>query len=220
MRKFKINRDYNGIGCNIYQKGTVTINPGVTVLVGCNGIGKTTLIYQLKQQLEKENIPVLSFDNLRDGGHHARSTAMFYQDFAFVGASMQSSEGENITLNIGNFAGKVGAFQRRHSDAEELWVFLDAVDSGLSVDNVVELKDVLFRLILENRGNTEVYIIVSANEYELARGEACFDVLRCKYTKFSSYERYRNFILKTREVKDARVYKPTREQPLRRTPTH
>ena len=43
MRKFKIDRDYNGLGCNIYQKGTVTINPGVTVLVGCNGIGKTTL---------------------------------------------------------------------------------------------------------------------------------------------------------------------------------
>lgn len=210
MHKFKIDRDYNDIGCNIYQKGTVTINPGVTVLVGCNGIGKTTLIRQLKDQLENENVPALSFDNLHEGGHYARSAAMFYQDFAFVGTSMQSSEGENIALNIGNFASKIGDFQRRHADAKELWLFFDAVDSGLSVDNVVELKDVLFRLILENRGSTEVYIVVSANEYELVRGEACFDVLRCKYTKFSSYERYRNFILKTREIKDSRIYKPTR----------
>ena len=120
---------------------------------------------------------------------------------------MCSSEGENINLNIGNFAGKIGNYQRSHADAKELWIFFDAVDSGLSVDNVVDLKETLFRLILENSGATEVYIIVSANEYELARGEACFDVLRCKYTQFKTYEAYRKFILKTREVKDARVYK-------------
>lgn len=205
MRKFKINRDYCDTGCNIYQKGTITLNPGVTVLVGCNGIGKTTLIRQLKDKLKKEKIPVISFDNLHDGGHHARSSATFYNDWSFVAASMQSSEGENIYLNIGNFAGKLRHFQEKHLGAEELWIFLDAVDSGLSVDNIVELKD-FFRLILDNRGNTEIYIIVSANEYELARGEACYDVLRCKYTKFSSYERYRGFILKTREIKNARVY--------------
>lgn len=206
MRKFKIDRDWNGIGCNIYQKGTVTLNPGVTVLVGCNGIGKTTLIRQLKAKLEKESIPVISFDNLHDGGHHARSSAVYFNNWSFVAASMQSSEGENINLNIGNFAGRLGHFQMKHAKAEELWIFLDAVDSGLSVDNVVELKS-LFQLILENRGATEIYIVVSANEYELARGEACYDVLRCKYTKFSSYERYRNFILKTREAKDARDYR-------------
>lgn len=210
MHKFKINRDYCDIGCNIHQKTTVTINPGVTVLVGCNGIGKTTLIHQLKDQLKKEKIPAISFDNLHDGGHNARSSAAFYNDWSFLSASMQSSEGENITLNVGNFAGKIRHFQMKHSNAQELWIFLDAVDSGLSIDNVVELKG-LFQLILENRGSTEVYIVVSANEYELARGEACYDVLRCKYTKFSSYERYRSFILKTREIKNARVYK--KEEP-------
>ena len=207
MRTFKISRDWHGLGCNIYQKSTVTINPGVTVLVGCNGCGKTTLIKQLKKQLEKEGIPVLSFDNLHDGGHNAISAAMFHQDFAFVNSSMQASEGENITLNIGNFAQRIGDYQRRHADAEELWLFFDAVDSGLSVDNIVDLKEILFSLILQHRGKTDVYIVASANEYELARGEACFDVLRCKYTEFKTYDAYRKFILKTREAKDKRKYK-------------
>ena len=205
MHKFKIDKDWNGIGCNINQKGTVTLNPGVTVFVGCNGIGKTTLMKQLMSILKKENVPYISFDNLHDGGSHARSNAMFKQDFAFVGASMCASEGENIDMNISNFASKIAYFQKQHPDAKELWIFMDAVDSGFSVDNIINLKK-FFNLILEHRGNSDIYIIVSANEYELARGENCYDVLRCKYTKFSSYERYRNFIITTRAHKDDRQY--------------
>lgn len=206
MRTFKIEKDWNGMGCSLYQKGTIELEPGVTVLVGCNGIGKTTLLKQLKQLLEREKTPVISFDNLQDGGHNARSAAAFYEDWAFLGTSMCSSEGENIVLNLGKLAGKMGAFQRANAGAKEIWILLDAVDSGLSVDNVVDLKD-LFSLILECRRETDVYIVVSANAYEMARGEKCFDVLRGRYTKIASYERYRNFILKTREMKNKRKYK-------------
>jgi hypothetical protein len=122
---------------------------------------------------------------------------------------MQSSEGENIDMNIGNFAQKVGEFQRKHPDAKELFIFLDAVDSGFSIDNIVELKK-FFSCILKYRDDTDIYIVVSANEYELARGENCYDVLRCRYVKFSSYERYRRFILQTREAKDKRIRRPER----------
>ena len=214
MRKFKIDKDYNGIGCKIYQKGTIAIQPGLTVLVGCNGIGKTTLMHQLVSQLKKADIPVIHFDNLRDGGSHARQSAFTQQDFTLAATSMCSSEGENINMNIGQFAGKLASFQRYQvkPDAKELWIFLDAVDSGLSVDNIIELKS-FFDLIIEKTPNMDVFIIVAANEYELARGEACFDVLRGKYVKFSSYERYRNFILKTREEKNKRVYDD--EEPIR-----
>lgn len=205
MRTFKINRDWNCLGCNIHKKGTVTINPGLTVLVGCNGIGKSTLIRQLAQLLEREKIPVLKYDNLHDGGSKARSGAAFRNDFTFLATSMQSSEGENISMNLGRFASQIGTFQRAHKDAKELWIFLDAIDSGFSVDNIIEMKD-LFNLIMENSNGAEIYIIASANEYELARGENCYDVLRCKYVKFKTYERYRNFILKTREEKDKRIY--------------
>ncbi len=206
MRKFKINKDWNGIGVELHQKGTVTLQPGVTVLVGCNGIGKTTLIKQLIQLLEKENVPVIKFDNLRDGGANARSNALRRYDFSFAATAMQSSEGENICMNMGNFVGQVGALQRKHPDAKELFIFIDAADSGLSIDNILEIKDV-FNLILSHRGDTEVYIVISANAYEVARGENCYDVLRCRYLKFSSYERYRQFVLKTREIKDQRVRK-------------
>ena len=53
---------------------------------------------------------------------------------------------------------------------------LDAVDSGLSVDNIVDVKEQLFKTILEYNYGNEIYIVISANEYEMARGEQCFDV--------------------------------------------
>ena len=228
-RKFKIEKRYYDEDYDLYKKRSITINEGVTVLVGCIGSGKTTLLHQIKSQLKKENIPVISFDNLHDGGSRAISSAGFYGDFGFMSAAMSSSEGESIVLSISKLASNLRAFiQTGESQSEsdrlsksfaraiwgdeteekeipnERWILLDAVDSGLSVDNVVDLKEYLFKTILEDDFSGSIYIVISANEFELCRGENCFDVYNGKYVKFSNYEKYRNFILKSREIKDKR----------------
>lgn len=176
--------------------------PGVTVLIGCNGIGKTTLMKQLYKQVQKENIPCVMFDNLRDGGSNARNKAGFYGDFTFLATSMCSSEGENIALNMGNFSKMIGSMFRQNPNDSEYWIFADAVDSGFSIDNIVDLKEGLFDLILDYHKNKEVYIIVTANAYEMARGEQCFDVVQGKYVPIKSYEKYRSVILKSKEMKN------------------
>jgi predicted ATP-dependent endonuclease of OLD family len=227
-RKFKLETDYYGEDIKMYKKGTITLEEGVTVIVGCNGIGKTTLLAQIKQQLNKENIPCFSFDNLHEGGSHARAAAASENDFTFMATSMASSEGENIVMNMGKIAQALGHFvttgesvkrgdrltqafakavfgeQKTHVNSKERWILLDAIDSGLSVDNIVDIKELLFQTILKHKGDTSVYIIVSANEYEMARGEQCFDVYHGKYRQLKTYEAYRKLILKTREIKDQR----------------
>ena len=229
-RKFKVIKRYYDEDYDLYKKRSITINEGVTVLVGCNGSGKTILLHQIKDQLKKDGIPVISFDNLHDGGSKAISTAGFYGDFGFMSTAMLSSEGEGIVLSISRLASTLRTFiQTGESQSErdrftrsfakaiwgdevegkkevpnERWILLDAIDSGLSVDNVVDLKECLFKTILEDDFDGSIYIVVSANEYELCRGENCFDVYNGKYVKFSNYERYRNFILKSREIKDKR----------------
>ena len=55
-RKFVLEKDYYEEGVNLYKKKTVTINSGVTVLVGCNGIGKTTFLHQIRDRLKKQNL--------------------------------------------------------------------------------------------------------------------------------------------------------------------
>ena len=90
--------------------------------------------------------------------------------------------------------------------SKERWILFDAVDSGLSVDNIVDLKEGLFRTILENEKEKDVYIIVSANEYEMANNESCFDVYHGEYVTFKDYDAYRDFILKSREWKESRDF--------------
>lgn len=201
-KKIKICKDYYDENIKMYKKGAITLESGLTILIGCNGAGKTTLLKQIKENLKKENIPYLYFDNLHDGGSNARSKAVFYEDFEFVVQSMCSSEGENITLNLIQFSKKIGNFLKDNKNNNELWILLDSIDSGLSVDAIVDLKEGLFGAIFETNPDKDIYIVVTANEYELARGEKCFDVINCRYISIKSYEKYRNVILKSREQKD------------------
>lgn len=204
MKKIRIYQDYYGEDIKMYQKSEIILESGLTVLVGCNGAGKTTLLKQIEENLKKENIPYLYFDNLHDGSSHARSEEAFYGNFEFVAQSMWSSEGENIVMSLVRFARKIGDFFKNNKDNNELWILLDAIDSGLSVDAIVDLKEGFFGTIFERNPDKEIYIVSAANEYELARGEKCFDVINCRYISIKSYERYRNVILKSREQKNDR----------------
>lgn len=206
-RKFKIDNDAYGEGIKMYNKATIELVPGVTVLVGCNGAGKSTLLKQLYGIVQKENIPCVMFDNLKDGGSNARSKAGFYGDITFLATSMCSSEGENIALNMGNFAKMIGSMFRNNPNDDEYWIFADAIDSGFSIDNIVDLKQGLFRELLNMYKKKTVYIVVSANSYEMVRSENCFDVINGRYVSIKSYDKYRSVVLKSREKKNARENK-------------
>lgn len=203
--KFNIVCDWYDNGEKIYNKSSVEIKEGLTVLCGCNGCGKTTLLHQIKTTLKKENIPCLHFDNLHDGGSNSRQLSLERGDFDFLMQAVRSSEGENTYMNIGKFASKMGAFIRKHSEEKEIFFLMDAIDSGLSVDNVIDFKK-FFNVVItdcKNKG-IAVYIIISANEYELTRGEQCVDTLNLKYVDFSDYESFRDYVIETRKAKNQR----------------
>lgn len=204
--KFKIIQDWYDSGEKIYNKSSVEIKDGLTVLCGCNGCGKTTILHQIKNALVKENIPFLHFNNLLDGGNNSVSASLWHGDMKFVAQAVCSSEGENINMNIGKFAQKMGAFVCKNQSAKEIFFLMDAIDSGLSIDNVIDTKKFLFNFVIEDckSKGISVYIIVSANEYELARSEQCLDTLNLKYIEFSDYEAFRNYVIKTRKAKNRR----------------
>ena len=170
------------------------------------------------------------FDNLHEGGSKSVSEASFFGDFGFLATAIQSSEGENIVMNMGKLAARLGKFVKDGEDPKEKeyiqlarsiaqisgeevaeveipkerWILIDAVDSGFSVDNIVDLKEQLFKTILEYNYGNEIYIVISANEYEMARVEQCFDVYNGNYVRFKDYEEYRNFVLQSKEWKNKR----------------
>lgn len=209
--KFEIIRDYYNEKEYIYNKKNIELEEGLTVLVGCNGSGKSTLLKQIKDLCKQSNIPCYYFDNLTEGGSNAREKAGFYGDVDFLAKSICSSEGENINLNMTNCASKIGNFVRKNKKSNKLFILMDAIDSGLSIDYVIELKEDLFKVILQDTliKGIETYIIVSANEYEMARNEKCFLVPNMRYKTFKDYDEYRGFIIESRNKKNKRYnHKP------------
>lgn len=201
-RQFTLNNDWYGEDdFNIFKKKKITIKSGLTVLVGCNGAGKTTLLKQIEQSLKSKDIPVMLHNNKSDGERELKSRAALYGDFNIVAKLMMSSEGENIVSVMSEIARKMGDFTRRNGNSKELWFMFDAVDSGLSIDNILEIKEQLIPIVLEHDADKDIYFLISTNSYEFARGENCFDVINGKYIKFSNYEEYRDFILKSKEQK-------------------
>lgn len=206
----------------------IEINPGLTVLVGCNGAGKTTLLYNIKDEMKRQNIPCYLYDNLKDGGSSSVSEAIFFGNTGLGAALWASSEGEAIKINFGHLSLKFKEFLqsgffdtksnrfakifKETNDEKEICnkrvLLFDAVDSGLSVDSIIEIKEVFHQILKEAKAfAVEVYIIISANEYELARNTECFDVNDGKYIKFDDYESYRTFIIISRKKKEKRIEK-------------
>lgn len=195
----------------VFGDSSITINEGVTVLVGCNGAGKTTMLCQIKKQVEKAGDVCVLFDNTQDGGEKRLDYLLNVGEDNSVETVcnlITSSEGEGIYINVRGYAKKIGQAVAQ-ANGRDVFILFDAVDSGFSIDNVCDLKDGLFRIIPKTY-NGHVYIICSANSYEMANGEDCVDVINCAHIKFDDYEDYRAFILKTREKKNERYTKQSR----------
>ena len=203
---FNIHPDYMDIGCPIFQSSSICFVPGVTVLVGCNGMGKTTLLHQIRDSLKRSEIPVISFNNLSDGADDVKGAAALRQDWQLVSTVVCSSEGENIVIALGEMARKIGAFCRENAGAPNLFFLFDAVDSGLSIDNICEVKKYLFDFLIRENPDSNIYIITAANSYEMARNEDCLNVYSGLHCRFADYESYRDFILESRQIKDQRTY--------------
>lgn len=227
-RTFKTWRNPYQTGITPCRPRQVEIKSGLTVFVGCNGSGKTTLLETIKENLSKTKTPMLYYNNLHDGGGYSISESLYHNDISLMGALWTASEGEAITINLSKVVKQLEEFiktgetdktkEKKKWDAllcdepvkeetvpNERWILLDAVDSGLSIDNILDLKEI-FKTISEyaQKLNIDLYIITVANEYELANSEDCFDVTNGKYIRFKTYNSYRRFIIKSREKKNKR----------------
>lgn len=200
----------------IFKAKSVDLQKGFSVLVGCNGTGKTTFFKHLENECKNNDYPFFSYDNLNDGGSTARSKMAFKNNLVGLFRDMSSSEGENIYNNVSEIAEEFGSFIRRNKAKKKpLFVVFDAVDSGLSIDNIVELKN-FFKFVMKHESDAELYLIVSANSYEMASGEQCVDITNGKYITFNSYDEYREFVLNSRKIKDARYAKESKKKGKRR----
>lgn len=177
----------------LYKKNKVSFKNGVTILVGRNGIGKSTLLHQIKSFCDNNNIKNYSYDNYREGGQNAHSYYAFKEDFTSLANTLFHSEGEQIYYNLGQNISRIGNFIKNNKEEKQLFILLDALDSGLDCEGFVQINN-LFK-IMQNDFDGELYIILSANNYGLVEGNNCFDVEKCEYINIKCYNDFKNIIL-------------------------
>lgn len=207
FRSFKIGRCPHEPGLQVYKKGAHSFKPGISILVGCNGSGKSTAFTYIQDILKENDIPVFKYSNLTEGGNTARESALFYGNLNLLAEQITSSEGENIVINIGTMAQKLGSFVGRNKEKGEIWILLDAIDSGLSIDYIEEVKEFLHDQLIDKLTDIDLYILISTNNYELCIGEACYNVQDCQYIDIYSYEEFKRIVKKTRENKSKFIKK-------------
>ena len=202
MRTFHVpTKPYN---FRLYSRSDVTFYPGLTTLVGCNGSGKSTLMSLIREQLQSDdNVLVFKYDDRIDGGHHLMEKLGFNGDMVGLSNMFLSSEGERIMSGLTDFVPRIRPTIRKN-DPKEVWIFLDAVGSGLSIDGIQEIR-ALFKIIKRDNRNRDVYFVVSTNEFEFAVDSDCVDVTTFQHVHFSEYDTYRAFILNTRAKKNRRI---------------
>lgn len=166
-RKIKIWKDPYGECYSTTKAKNIEFEPGLTVLVGCNGAGKSTLLMNIKSKLEKENIPVFEYNNLTKGGQNARSEMFFQEDYSMFATAFSSSEGENISINLGNQVSKWKRFLKEAKTSERF---------EMTESEYKFLFRMLLSLMTKNSYQNEAFLIANKLKKYKKRNQRIFFV--------------------------------------------
>lgn len=192
----------------LYQRKDFTFKPGISSLVGCNGSGKTTLIdCFLVPHLRKQKIEYYKYNDRRQGGSVLMDAMLnVYGDMNGLAQMFLSSEGERIVCGLIRVIKALPSFLKENKN-KPAFLILDAIDSGMSVDEIIEIREVLLDTIIldaKSRFNVDLYVIIAANNYEWCNDDRIVNigVTNATELKFKDYDDYKKYILKSRKYKD------------------
>ena len=207
-----------------YKGHYAEFHPGITTITGCNGIGKTTLIKNIVEELENRGTPHFLFDNLGEAGGERSARNLFNsaisgcsgmnaeKDLVMAVGLLSCSEGERILSALNRFTKNLTEAANGNVSAYgEMYILFDGVDSGLSADFLEDLKEILYEFInslKERHPLFRCYILITSNSYEACHGTDVYSVAKNRYVPVKGYDAF------VKEVRDSREYKVKRDRVL------
>lgn len=174
----------------LHHYSEIEFPDGIIILIGRNGVGKTTLLRKVEEYCKEKDIPVFSYDNYKEGSTSAMDKYLHKDMLGALASVAFHSEGEQLFFNFGEAIQEIGQFIRKNKEKEEKYILLDALDSGLDIDGIDQVLQILNIIAKENKGTK---ILVTANNYAIIDKQLCLDVrkgIRIKFEDFDSYALY------------------------------
>lgn len=228
-RIFEIfNKNYYNENQTLYKSNKLVLQANkVYCLVGCNGLGKSTILHQMiydhHNSLNKTAFDIDSIINPYSLMGNLKKDKEDYKEFYILLNSQTyptryqvedndaysifgkfKSKGENTIHNLSPSLKSIFNVVKTLKD-KEVYILLDDLDVGVSIDVLIELSQVINRLeLLLKDLNINYYIVITANSYELAKRFKCIDTITMEEVSFKSYEDYLKYVCNTRLYKDTR----------------
>nr|DAV82102.1 MAG TPA: RNase L inhibitor binding cassette protein [Caudoviricetes sp.] len=151
------------------------------------------------EELEHEtSIGFISYDSHNDDYSNAISSALLNKNPILTVLRKESSEGENNLISLGLLFNEAQDVVNEHPNLKQLIIFVDGIDSGLSVDKISFIIDTLplkIKQIEELRPEIEVALVFTANNYEFVRDLPTIDPITFEKLDYHDYEEFRTDML-------------------------
>lgn len=143
---------------------------------------------------DKATLGFISYDSHADDHTNTMSSTLANKDLVQFSLRGESSEGQNNLYSMMDLFNNAQAIAKKHQNLEQLIIFVDGIDSGLSVDMIdliIRTLDVKMKQVEDKNPNLEVAMIFTTNNYEMVRDSIALDPITSEPIEYESYEDFR-----------------------------